>query len=188
MYEDYMQNLLGYRINPMQNTYEKYNNINMPMENFYQCSSTAPNIQCGVQNIDLEKCYPEIYKIIYPMIKKVCMTNTEPITEENIERMVNEIYNNIETGDSITLNINLGNNLVNTTNGNREVLTKKEESRATESRQNNFLMNDLIRILLIRELLGRPVGPRPFPPRPFPPEPPMGRPPMMPRYDEYINY
>ena len=147
-------------------------------------------------NIDLENCYPEVYKIIYPMIRNVCMRNTEPITEEVIDRMVNEVYTNIETGDVITLNINLGNTVETSSGENRESSKNKEskENRETESRQRNFLMNDLIRILLIRELLRRQGGSRPpFPPIPFPPRPPMNRPPMnrppiMPRYDEYPNY
>jgi len=203
MYEDYMQNILGYRMNPQanMNTYEQYN---MQGEEWQQYDNYMPMMQPGGQmvsnmNIDLESCYPEIYKIVYPMIRNVCMRNTEPITEEVIDRMVNEVYTNIETGDVITLNINLGNSV---TTGEKSANTEAKEgtqNRETESRQRNFLMNDLIRILLIRELLRRqggnrpPFPPRPFPPRPFPPRPPMNRPPMnrppiMPRYDEYPNY
>ena len=203
MYEDYMQNILGYRMNPQanMNTYEQYN---MQGEEWQQYDNWMPMMQqpstmTSNMNIDLENCYPEIYKIIYPMIRNVCMRNTEPITEEVIDRMVNEVYTNIETGDVITLNINLGNSV---TTGEKGVNTEAKEgtqNRETESRQRNFLMNDLIRILLIRELLRRqggnrpPFPPRPFPPRPFPPRPPMNRPPMnrppiMPRYDQYPNY
>ena len=202
MYEDYMQNILGYRMNPVQNTYEQYN---MQGEACYQYDNFMPMTQFGNQmssnmNVDLEACYPEIYRIIYPMIRKCCMQNTEPITEQTIDRMVADIYSNIEAENVINLNINLGNTVGTATSENREGSTKKEtgESRATESRQRNFLLNDLIRILLIRELLGRPGGIRPFPPRPFPPRPPMGRPPMnrppmnrppmMPRYDEYQSF
>jgi len=203
MYEDYMQNILGYRMNPQanMNTYEQYN---MQGEEWQQYDNYMPMMQPGVQmtsnmNIDLEACYPEIYKIIYPMIRNVCMRNTEPITEEVIDRMVNEVYNNIETGDVITLNINLGNSVTTGEKGANIETKEGTQNRETGSRQRNFLMNDLIRILLIRELLRRqggnrpPFPPRPIPPRPFPPRPPMGRPPMnrppiMPRYDEYPNY
>lgn len=200
MYEDYMQNILGYRMNPQQNTYEQYNSQG---EECYQYDNYMPMMQWENQmssnmNVDLEACYPEIYRIIYPMIRKACMQNTSPITEETIDRMVTEIYTNIEAENVINLNINLGNTVGGTsTSENRESVEKKEgeENRTNETRQRNFLLNDLIRILLIRELLGRPGGIRPFPPRPFPPRPPMGRPPMnrppmnrppmMPRYDEY---
>ena len=46
-----------------------------------------------VQNTstDLESLYPEIYKIVYPMVKKVCMQKTKPISEEMLDDMVNEI-------------------------------------------------------------------------------------------------
>ena len=203
MYEDYMQNILGYRMNPQanMNTYEQYN---MQGEEWQQYDNYMPMMQqaspmTSNMNIDLESCYPEIYKIIYPMIRNVCMRNTEPITEEVIDRMVNEVYTNIETGDVITLNINLGNSVTTGEKGANTEAKEGTQNRETESRQRNFLMNDLIRILLIRELLRRqggnrpPFPPRPFPPRPFPPRPPMGRPPMnrppiMPRYDEYSNY
>ena len=127
------------------------------------------------------------------------MRTTEPITEEVIDGMVNEVYTNIETGDVITLNLNLGNSVTTGETGTNSEAKGTAQNRETESRQRNFLMNDLIRILLIRELLRRqggnrpPFPPRPFPPRPFPPRPPMGRPPMnrppmMPRYDEYQNF
>ena len=203
MYEDYMQNILGYRMNPQanMNTYEQYN---MQGEEWQQYDNYMPMTQQGSQmasnmNIDLESCYPEVYKIIYPMIRNVCMRNTEPITEEVIDRMVNEVYTNIETGDVITLNINLGNSVTTGEKGANTEAKEGTQNRETESRQRNFLMNDLIRILLIRALLRRqggnrpPFPPRPFPPRPFPPRPPMNRPPMnrppiMPRYDEYPNY
>lgn len=203
MYEDYMQNILGYRMNPQanMNTYEQYN---MQGDEWQQYDNFMPMMQQGAQmtsnmNVDLENCYPEIYKIVYPMIRNVCMRTTEPITEEVIDRMVNEVYTNIETGDVITLNINLGNSVTTGEKGANTEAKEGTQNRETESRQRNFLMNDLIRILLIRELLRRqggnrpPFPPRPFPPRPFPPRPPMGRPPMnrppiMPRYDEYSNY
>ena len=36
---------------------------------------------------DLESCYPEIYRIIYPMITSRCSRITEPITRELIDSM-----------------------------------------------------------------------------------------------------
>ena len=197
MYEDYMQNMLGYKMDPYQNTYEQYNNQGEKCcYQYNNRDSYLPGMQyrntmeMNNNMIDLESCYPEIYKIIYPMIKKACMKNTEPITRETIDKMVTEISSNVETGDVINLNINLGNNVGGMSNENREKSSEVnvEEKRKEENRvvSNNFLLNDLIRILLIRELLGRPGGIRPRPPRPpFPPRPPMHRPPIMPRYDDY---
>ena len=41
---------------------------------------------------ELEECYPEIYKIVYPMICKSCLYVTEEITPELVEKITNEIY------------------------------------------------------------------------------------------------
>ena len=132
-------------------------------------------------NEELEDCYPEIYKIVYPMVCKACESNTQPITRQLIDSMTNEIYMAIEGNQEVNININLGNDVRGVQNTNN---TKKPEvnvqNRSTESRQigrNNFLLNDLIRILLIRELLG---GRRPN----FPQRPPFrpGRPPMRPGF------
>lgn len=178
MYEEYMQNVLGLRMNPYQNMYDNQ------FDNQYSCGNCMMNTQMNMATQqagdEIESCYPDIYRIVYPMVQKACMTNTSPVTKETIDRMTTEIYNNIETGDIINLNINLGNTVNGAQTENRE---NKEE---TENRvaPRNFMLNDLIRILLIRELLGRPGGMRqPFPP-PRPPRPPMNRPPM-PRYGDY---
>ena len=102
--------------------------------------------------------------------------NRNTLSREEIESYYPEIYN-VETDNSIVLNINLENDVRGT---KVEKSSEKLENRAT--RRN---LNDLIRILILRELLGRPgcIGPNcrpPFPP-PRPPRPPMGpkpRPPM----------
>ena len=189
MYEDYMQNLLGYRANPYQDIYEQYNQ-DRDYYNPNNCMNCMPNINWDYQNmnneIDLENCYPEIYKMVYPMIKKVCMQNRERLTEENIEKMVDEVYNNIEAGDIINLNINIG-NTVNAASENNKNMSPKVQNRGEIDKENraprnNYLLRDLIKILLLRELVGRPRQRPPFPPRPpYPPRPPVGRPPF-PRY------
>lgn len=144
LYEEYMRSVLGYN-----NTYD------------YEYSRIENN-----QNNELEQCYPEMYRIVYPMVQKACNENTRTINKELIDEMTNEIYFSVEDDE---LN----------------------EDRSKENRNvRNPILNDLIRILLLRELIGRPQGPRPpMPPPPRPPiRPPMGpglggRPPMMPRYD-----
>ena len=110
MYEDYMQNILGYRMNPQanMNTYEQYN---MQGDEWQQYDNYMPMMQQGSQmtsnmNIDLESCYPEIYKIVYPMVRNVCMRNTEPITEEVIEnKVVNFDNRNVLVVDDNKLNL-----------------------------------------------------------------------------------
>lgn len=166
-YEEYMRSMLGY---PTQN-YDTY-----AINDNYQ--NQMPN-----NNEELEDCYPEIYKIVYPMVCKACENNTQPITKQLIDSMTNEIYMAIEGNQEVNVNINLGND-VRSSNSNQTNSIKKQEvkveNRSTESRQlgrNNFLLNDLIRILLIRELLG---GRRPN----FSQRPPFrpGRPPMRPNF------
>ena len=192
-YEEYIRSVLGYP-----------STANMNQNQMYQ--NEYPNLsQINMRN-DLEECYPEIYKIIYPMVKKACDGNMEANSREEIERMTDEIYSALEDSNQINVNINLG-NTVSTTNMNRtqnrneiskeEFQKKNSEKQEVENRtietenrispRNNNL-RDLIKILLIRELLRR--RHNHFPPRPpHNPRPPM-RPPIMPRnyqplYDIY---
>ena len=161
--------------------------------------------QVSMRN-NLEECYPEIYKIIYPMVKKACDENMGANTREEIEQMTDEIYSALEDNNQINVNINLGNTISTTnTNGteNRSEVHKEEVQRKSTEKQQienrnmetqarrrpfNNNLRDLIKILLIRELLGRPNNN--FPPRPpfnRPPRPPM-RPPIMPRNYEQPLY
>ena len=155
---------------------------------------------------DLEECYPEIYKIIYPMVQKACDGNMRANSKEEIEQMTDEIYSAIEDSNQINVNIHLG-NTISTSNTNRsqnnnelskeKIPKKNSEKQEVENRNvdaenkrspRNNNLRDLIKILLIRELLGRPHNH--FPPTPpHHPRPPM-RPPIMPRnyqpfYDIY---
>ena len=148
IYDEYMRSVLGYQ--PM-NTYDmNYDNWQMP-------NMTTMNM---MQIQELEDCYPEIYRIVYPMIQKACNQNTRPVTRELIDNMTDEIYFAIE---------------------DKEMLENRNNEEASEDRQirRNTNLNDLIRILILRELLGRPGFPGGRPPRPRPPRPPM-RPPMGP--------
>ena len=191
-YEEYIRSVLGYP-----------STANMNQNQMYQNEYPNPS-QISMRN-DLEAFYPEIYKIIYPMVQKACDGNMGANSREEIEQMTDEIYSAIEDNNQINLNINLGNTIsttnLNTQNRNelhKEGVQKKSsekqevENRNTEgesriSPRNNNL-RDLIKILLIRELLRRRHNhflPRP----PHNPRPPM-RPPIMPRnyqplYDIY---
>ena len=165
IYEEYMRSVLGYQ--PMNNTYDM-NYDNWDMYNSWGNMSSMNNMQ--VQ--ELEECYPEIYRIVYPMVQSACMKNTRPITRELIDGMTEEIYYALEDKEMLE-------------NRNKEEKTAKS-TETVENRQvivRNTRLNDLIRILLLRELLGRPgfPGPGGRPPRPpvRPPRPPM-RPPMGP--------
>ena len=191
-YEEYIRSVLGYPTTANMNQNQMYHEYPNPS-------------QINMRN-DLEDFYPEIYKIIYPMIQKACDGNMMANSREEIEQMTDEIYSAIEDNNQINININLG-NTISTTNMNRtqnrneiskeeiqkkspekqEVKNRNTEGESRISPRNNNL-RDLIKILLIRELLRR--RHNHFPPRPpHNPRPPM-RPPIMPRnyqplYDIY---
>lgn len=106
-YENYMRNVLGYS-NMNNNTYQQYdsnysnyNNYNNMQMNQYQTRNNT---------LDIEKMYPEIYRIINPIVCRMCDNNNQPISESLIEQMTNEIYDNvinrIEIQNVINLNVN----------------------------------------------------------------------------------
>ena len=179
-YDEYMRNVLGYG----------YNTYPYPEDD-------VPTPK--TMEVELEECYPDIYRLVYPMVQKACMKNTEPISKKLIDTIVEEIYTNIEPYESININVNVGNtSTVNSLSNERDTkstTTKPEikskyvrESRPEiqpkkETRQRNFLLNDLIRILVLRELIGRPGRPGNMPQQRPPMRPPYPgyRPPMRPR-------
>jgi len=184
-YEDYMRSILGYPRETL-NTYNMFENMST-YEQFPASSNYSDEI------MDL---YPDIYKLINPMVCKICESNTKPITRELLDQMTQEIYLNIENIPEIETNINVR---VNVPNSNKELQGKipkvnnnkleekssKEKRKSREDRQRvpNRNLEDLIRILILNQLLGINRPPRPRPPRPpyFP-----GRPPF-PREDRYYN-
>lgn len=195
-YEDYIRSILGYP-NLNNNCMENNTYQNMPVMQ-----------QTKEEMTELEGCYPEIYKVVYPMVNKACSTNTKPITRELIEELTNEIYQSVENDNEINVTINLKNEVSgvpnhrsNTMNTNQVAVVKsekKQENRGEDRQFRNRGLQDLIRILLIRELLGRPGNRPPRPPMPphrppmrppFPPGNPGGpRPPIMPRSDGYYDW
>lgn len=183
--DDYIRSVLGYP-----------NSNNMYADNFNTVSFS------NMSDENLEDCYPEIYKVVYPMISKRCSQCGEVPSRDLVDRLTDEIYSAIEVNNEITLNINLQNEVssnssqVETVNNRnvikevtRESKSKKDvrEDRIENRQVKNRGLNDLIRILIIRELLGRP-GHRPSRP-PFLGGPGGGRPPMRPRgYFDYEFY
>lgn len=179
MYNDYMQNLLGSNFPNYQNTYDNsfidigysYN----PMGNYFYNNQPQMN-----RSVDLESLYPEIYKIIYPMVQKACLQITGQIDASLLDNLTNDIYNNLEGENVVNLNINIENTKNESTDSNNSSNTRnsssKQEKRQInnpiqETRQINNPIRDLIKILLIRELLRRQRPNRP--PRPMRPTEPM---------------
>lgn len=166
-YDEYIRSILGYPSNNSYNNYQNYNNQNL-----------------NLMNSDLEKAYPEIYKIVYPMIRIKCDNIRENITNEEIENMTDEIYYALETDEKIELNrtTSSASNATKTTEKKLEIKTSEKSNGKRETRQINRNLRDLIKILLIRELI-RPGRPGPGPRPPFRPGPgPGARPPIRPPF------
>ena len=85
-YEDYMRSILGY---PVQTNTYNYSNA-LPVQ--YEYVGIEPSVDEEINNL-----YPEIYKLLNPMVCKICESNTKPITRELLEQMTDEIYLNIES-------------------------------------------------------------------------------------------
>lgn len=194
-FEEYIRQILGY-----------------PTNNYNVSFMNEPNMRSNQMstNEELEKYYPEIYKVVYPMINNRCSRITEPISQELIDQVTEEIASAIEPKE-ISLNINLHNEISNNKEERVENKAKdltsvsstdaNAENREEQKRIGRFgSLEDLIKILVIRELLGRPGSrpPRPPfpPPRPCPgpgpcpggPFPPGGRPPVRPRgYYDFMD-
>lgn len=188
-YDNYIRSILGY---PMQTAPIVQSYPNYEYTSIYRQDTT---------NRELEECYPEIYKIIFPMVTKTCNSIQEPVTRELVEKLTDNIYFAIEGNDEVNVNINLTNEIRGSSatksenNRHEKIEEKAKQIKETRSTRNiNRSLRDLIKILLLRELIGRPGNrpsmrpPRPpFPGGPGPAIPP--RPPMRPRtYEDYNIY
>ncbi len=167
-YEEYMRSVLGY--SPYVGNDYTYTD---EQEDIYNYSNDTMQVTPTAPTQDLTQFYPDIYKIIYPMVCKVCNINlNRELTKELLDQMTDEIYQNMEPEEEecpTRKEPPLKNGDVRNPNA------KEPEVQVKESRRTNFLLRDLIRILLLREW-GRPGRPPMRPPFP----PPGGRPPMGP--------
>lgn len=164
-YEDYIRNILGY---PVQSN---INQISNSTYNNYEYITNRPAYDKNI--LDL---YPEIYKIINPMVCKICETNTKPITNELLEQMTDEIYLNIENdnseisnsnGDVVNIrvnvpkeqNINPNRRRQSDINRNNSEISSRDDKKTDKENENrqirrrNPMLRDLIRILILNQLL-----------------------------------
>lgn len=205
-YEDYMRTVLGYPVD-RNDTYTyvpDYYNRQEP--NLYQTFQTQmSNVQ------ELEEMYPDIYRILNPMVCKICDSTNQPITRELVDKMTEEIYLAVSAEEDTVIQVNVetrrieenpkSNEIKNNKLNPKEIVQNIDKRNVRNQNTNNFLLRDLIKIMILNQLLGgnRPGGPGrpphggrpPFPIRPG--MPPGGRPPFpgeprptMPR--EYENY
>ena len=188
-FEDYIRQVLGY-------PEATYTTNNMPTNNLYGLNNYALN--SGMQNrSEIEKCYPEIYNVIYPMIAEKCNRTSGTITRETVEEISKEITSTIEpSANDMKININVQNESIKSNSSISTSLKKTNEKAAVENRSSGSgNLGDLVKILVIRELLSNQNNRPPMPPPgpgPRPPFPPGGRPPVgpppPPRHRGYIDY
>ena len=141
-YDEYMRNLIGY---PNMRA-----SMNQPMN-----PSMFSYSNMDTYSDDLERMYPETYRVIYPMVCFACDNIRTPVTEETVDMMTDDIYDRVEADGRIKMDISV------------EVRNDDETSENRQRRplRRNRFLRDLIRILLLRELIRR-RRPR-FPMRPF---------------------
>lgn len=184
-YEEYIRSILGYP--PMnQNIYSNYN-MNYQNTNMLNASQ-FDDLYEDVSDLDLEDYYPEIYKNIYPLIRKKCDNiSKSDITKEFIENVCEDIYNEFQEKSEIEININLKNeikttNMMRSTTRKPDTRIKENTTEKRETRQRDNRLMDVIKILLIRELLDRHNRPNRSNRPNRPPFPPNNRPPMPPPF------
>lgn len=98
-YEEYIRSILGYNTN----SYHNENLYNIP----YNQQVSNFNTQYSNVNNELEECYPEIYKLVYPMVKKVCNNSIGNVNRQMVENMTDEIFFAIEDDDEKEINVNI---------------------------------------------------------------------------------
>lgn len=167
---DYMRDSFYYG-NGMNST-NSYNNNMMygNMQNPYMQNNYQMPMQNPVNS--LNNMYPQIYRIINPVINRVISnSNHQYMTEDNLNNMVDTVYNIVEGDVSSLMNTQSNSNSAqgddtvssatqNNTRGAQNTSNSTNERRGNSTTMdhqanNNGLLRDLIKILLIKELLSR---------------------------------
>lgn len=130
-YNDYMRNMSGYP------------NMRDAMPMF-----PYPN---NPYSDDLERMYPDVYKVIYPIVCFTCDNITVPVTYSMVDAMTNEIYDKVEADGRININIAFDIDTRDNELNENELMDSNER----RPRRRNRFLRDLIRILLLRELIDR---------------------------------
>lgn len=120
---------------------------NMGMTPF---SNMASN-QMWQDEADLERMYPDSYRVIFPMVVSACANVTMPVTEDMICRMTDDIYDRAVADGRISIDINVEVENREESSDDRQMMGRPRRPRP---RRNRFL-NDFIRVLLLRELFER---------------------------------
>lgn len=158
-YDDYMRSSFGFSgMNSqmgmpmgMQNTC--CSNMNCPNMGMTPFSNMASN-PMWQDSSDLERMYPDSYRVIYPMVVSACASVTMPVTEDMISRMTDDIYDRAVADGRISIDINVEVETRDDRDDKDDRQMMNRPPRRPRPRRNRFL-NDFIRVLLLRELLER---------------------------------
>lgn len=155
------------------NTSNMINSRQMGMQNqrSFQSSmreNTEQNMEESEEILRIQKMYPDIYCLLMPMVNKIVEENNDrEITDNLIESMTMEIYNNIEDdmiNSSRTTNSKTNNTMAQSSQtGNTQRQSTQSNNTTTRNTVSNTMQNsrrignptlrDLIKILIIRRLL-----------------------------------
>ena len=130
--------------------------------------NTEQNMEESEEILRIQRMYPDIYCLLMPMVNKIVEKNNDrEITDNLIESMTMEIYNNIEDdmiNSSRTTNSKTNNTMAQSSQtGNTQRQSTQSNSTTTRNTVSNTMQNsrrignptlrDLIKILKIRRLL-----------------------------------
>ncbi len=146
-YEEYMRSVLGYSTCGCGNIYNNTYDYGYDLNQDFNFNPSVPTNQISRQNtnFNLTDFYPETYKMLNPMVCKVCEKNlNKEMTSNLLEEMTNEIYNNFESNDRLEQN-----QKQILKNGDVRNPNVKEPENISETRHRNYLLRDLIKILIL---------------------------------------
>ena len=130
--------------------------------------NTEQNMEESEEILRIQRMYPDIYCLLMPMVNKIVEKNNDrEITDNLIESMTMEIYNNIEDdmiNSSRTTNSKTNNAMAQSSQtGNTQRQSTQSNNTTTRNTVSNTMQNsrrignptlrDLIKILIIRRLL-----------------------------------
>ena len=152
----YMQDLNYYNQNPVMNQNLGYNPY---MMNNFQNQNNLMAIQ-NQQN--LKALYPAVYRVICPVASQiVANSNIQYITEENLNNMVDTVYNIVEGDINLSDNSNSNqtsqelNQTVNNRSQNSNSGTNTANNTNVKSNRQNNLLRDLIKIIILNEIMSK---------------------------------
>lgn len=137
-YEEYMRSVLGYNNRNNVNSYNENYEQNYYANPLYNANSSY-NTNTRMIKEGIEDLYPDTYRIINPIISRICQNNTKPLTKELLEEMTNEVCKCAELKDI---------------NDMRQSQMQDNKDNRKTSVHRNSILRDLIKILILNKILG----------------------------------